>query len=93
VADLLRELDRNELFDPRDFKSGDSALFQSAGDFLPQGTGEVEIAVIGDAGGAEEEFNDLGGPVEIPERIECPHDELGRDDGLSAGVERGAIEE
>ena len=51
--------------------------------------------MIGDAGGAEEEFGEFGGgfPVEVLEGFEGAGDEFRRDDGFGTGVERGAVEE
>ena len=72
-AGLVGAFEGNELFDAGDFEGGDVGGFQLAGDFLAQGFGEVVSAVVGDAGGAEEEFGKFGGgfPVVVLERFEC----------------------
>ena len=83
------------LLDAGDFERRDAGGFEFADDFLPQRFGQVVGAVVGDTGCAEEKFGELGGgfPVEVLECFEGGGDEVGRDDGFGAGVERGAVEE
>ena len=63
---MLGALERDVLLDPRDLESGCAELFQLAGDLLPQRSGEIEVAMVGDAGSPEKKFGEFGDfPVEL----------------------------